>query len=46
MPGVRVTDDENVAGGGELARTEGTDDPPAGLRAGAHEDAGVGHVVA
>ena len=45
MPRFLVADDERVAGD-ELARAEGTDNPPVGLRAGAHEDAGVGHVVA
>ena len=42
MPRVLIADDERVAGGDELARAEGTDNLPAGLRArGMHEDAGV-----
>ena len=42
MPRDRIADDENVAGDDKIARAEGTDNPPAGFRAGAHEDAGVG----
>ena len=46
IPRGLVADDEVVAGGDELARAEGADNLPAGFRAGAHEDAGVGYVVA